>query len=203
MIYRLINVDLQRRTLFDDLLQQLARLEVPAPVDGVHGRTYGRADLLSQAFLEDVKVPLALNHVADVLLVKREQMTRHVQSGVKGHGDAAIQADRRIKDAVEIAERDAALRLIVDEEAQRVRGVQIEQHADSRTLLNATLCPLRVMAAVHEPRPLSVDVHTPAFVVLTCGQSCKVARDRPRGRENCWKVKNIRSERWNIERRFA
>ncbi|KYQ54742.1 hypothetical protein ALC60_06344, partial [Trachymyrmex zeteki] len=68
-------------------------------------------------FLEDIKVPLALNHIANILLVKCEEMTRHVESGVKGYGYAAIQTDRRIKDTVEIAEGDAALRLVVDEEA--------------------------------------------------------------------------------------
>ncbi|TGZ53234.1 Uncharacterized protein DBV15_01589 [Temnothorax longispinosus] len=83
----------------------------------VSGPVESRADLLRQTFLEDVEVPLALNHIANVLLVKREEMTRHVECGVKRHGYAAIQTDRRIKDAVEIAEGDAALRLIVDEEA--------------------------------------------------------------------------------------
>jgi len=98
-------------------------------------------------------------------------MTRHVKSGVKGHGYTAIQTDRRIKDAVKIAEGDAALRLVVDKEAQRVRGVQVEKDADGRALLNATLRALCVTAAVHEPRPLSVYVHAPAFVVLTCVQN--------------------------------
>lgn len=98
-------------------------------------------------------------------------MARHVERGVKGHRYAAIQADRRVKDAVEIAEGDAALRLVVDEEAQRVRGVQVEENADGRALLDATLRALCVTAAVHEPRPLPVYVHAPAFVVLTCGQN--------------------------------
>lgn len=159
------------RTLLDDLLQQLARrLEVPAPV--VH-RAQGRADLLRQTFLEDVEVPLALNNVTDVLLVKRQQVTRHVQRGVEGHRDTAVQTDRRIKDAIEVAERDAALRLVVDEEAQGVRGLEVEEHADGRALLYATVRPLRVTAAVHEPRALPVYVHAPALVVLTCGQTIR------------------------------
>lgn len=104
-------------------------------------------------------------------------MTRHIQGGVKGYGDTAVQAYRRIEDAVEIAERDAALGLVVDEEAQCVRGVQVEEDADSRALLNATLGALRVTATVHEPRPLPVYVHAPALVVLTCKQtSRKMAR---------------------------
>ncbi|KYN43701.1 hypothetical protein ALC56_01963 [Trachymyrmex septentrionalis] len=98
----LLNLNVNRAFL-DNLLQQLTRLEVSAPV--------------CDTFLEDVKVPLALNYIANVLLVKCEEMTRNIESGVKGYGYAAIQTDRRIKDAVEIAEGDAALRLVVDEEA--------------------------------------------------------------------------------------
>lgn len=108
-------------------------------------------------------------------------MTRHVQGGVEGYGDAAIKAYRRIEDAVEIAERDTALRLIVDEEAQRVRGVKVEEDADGRALLDATLGALRVSASVHEPRPLPVYVHAPALVVLTCeqGEEAKFRASRP------------------------
>lgn len=101
-------------------------------------------------------------------------MTRYIQGGVEGDGDAAVQANCRIKDAVEIAERDAALRLIVDEEAQCVRGVQVEEDTDSRALLNAALGALRVTAAVHEPRPLPIYVHAPALVVLACKQIAKL-----------------------------
>lgn len=118
-----------------------------------------------------------MNHIANILLVKREQMTRYIQGGVEGYGDAAVQAYRRIKDAVEIAERDAALGLIVDEEAQCVRGVQVEEDTDSRALLNAALGALRVTTAMHEPRPLSIYVHAPALVVLTYKQTIrKIAR---------------------------
>lgn len=98
-------------------------------------------------------------------------MTRYIQGGVEGYGDAAIKAYRRIEDAVEIAERDAALRLIVDEEAQCVCGVQVEEDTDGRALLNASLGALRVTAAVHEPRSLPIYVHAPALVVLTCQQT--------------------------------
>ncbi|EGI66964.1 hypothetical protein G5I_04480 [Acromyrmex echinatior] len=97
----LLNLNVNR-ALLDNLLQQLTRFEVSASV--------------CDTFFEDVKVPLALNHITNVLLVKCEEMTRNIESGVKGYGYAAIQTDRRIKDAVEIAEGDAALRLVVDEE---------------------------------------------------------------------------------------
>ncbi|KYN04911.1 hypothetical protein ALC62_04296 [Cyphomyrmex costatus] len=98
----LLNLNVNR-ALLDNLLQQLTRLKVSAPV--------------CDTFLEDVKVPLALNHIANILLVKCKEMTRHVESSMKGYGYAAIQTDRRIKDAIEIAEGDTALRLVVDEEA--------------------------------------------------------------------------------------
>ncbi|KYM91379.1 hypothetical protein ALC53_01447 [Atta colombica] len=97
----LLNLNVNR-ALLDNLLQQLTRFEVSAPVCDV-------------PFFEDVKVPLALNHITNVLLVKCKKMTWNIESGMKGYGYAAIQTDRRIKDAVEIAEGDAALRLVVDE----------------------------------------------------------------------------------------
>lgn len=117
-------------------------------------------------------------------------MTRYIQGGVEGYGDAAIKAYRRIKDAVEIAERDTALRLIVDEEAQCVRGIQVEEDTDGRALLDASLSALRVTATVHEPRPLPIYVHAPALVVLTCEQTIrKIARAdlqlRGKERSNC------------------
>ncbi|KOC68973.1 hypothetical protein WH47_09530 [Habropoda laboriosa] len=95
-------------------------------------------------------------------------MTRHVQGRVQSNRHPSIQADGRIKDAVEVPERDPSLRLIVHEEAKRVSGVQIQEDAHRRTLLHATLGPLRVSSAVHEPRTLPVYVHAPTFVVFAC-----------------------------------
>jgi len=141
---RRLSVD---RALLDDLLQRRTRLKVPASVGGAEGR----GELLRQALLQDVEIPLALNHVVHVLLVEGEQVTRHVQGGVEGDGDSAVEADRWIKHAVEVAEGDATLRLVVDEEAQRVRGIEVKEHADGRALLHAALRPLRVAATVHEP----------------------------------------------------
>lgn len=118
--------------------------------------------------------------------MKGQQVTRHVQGGVEGHRDAAVQADSRVKHAVEVAEGDTTLRLIVDEEAQRVRSLEVEEDADGRALLNATVCPLRVTAAVHEPRALSVYIHAPALVVLTCGQTIRnIATSKEMSRASC------------------
>ena len=97
-----------------------------------------------------------------------EEVARHVEGSVQGDGDAAVEAHGRIEDAVEVAEGDAALGLPVDEEAQRVRRVEVEEHADGRALLDAALGALGVHAPVHEPRALPVYVHAPAPVVLAC-----------------------------------
>lgn len=131
-------------------------------------------------------------------------MTRHVQGGVEGYGNAAVKTYRRIENAVEIAKRDAALRLIVDEEAQCVRGVQVEEDADGRALLDAALGALRVTAAVHEPRPLPVYVHAPALVVLTCEQddsrNCASLPSsfEERRRRVAVYPREWQNERWNV-----
>lgn len=78
-------------------------------------------------------------------------MPGNVDRRVKAHRHAAIETDRRIEYAVEIVEGDAALRLIVDEEAQRVGRVEIEENTDGRSLLHSALGPLGVTAAVHKP----------------------------------------------------
>lgn len=96
-------------------------------------------------------------------------MTRHVQGRVKCDGHAAVKAHGWIKYTVEIAERDPALRLVVDEETEGVRGVQVQEDTHRRTLLHAAFGPLRVSATVHEPGTLSVYVHAPTLVVLACG----------------------------------
>ncbi|KYN30118.1 hypothetical protein ALC57_00450 [Trachymyrmex cornetzi] len=105
-----------RSTLQERLLEAL--LDIVCPSSRTSALLFldspNKAD---PTFLKDVKVPLALNHIANVLLVKCKEMTRHIESGVEGYGYAAIQTDCRVKDAVEIAEGDAALRLVVDEEA--------------------------------------------------------------------------------------
>lgn len=85
---------------------------------------------------------------------------------MQGNGDPAIKTNRRIEDTVEVAEGDVALGLVVDEEAQGVSDVEVEEEADGRALLHAALHALGVTTAVHEPRALTVDVHAPAPVVF-------------------------------------
>ena len=107
-----------------------------------------------------------MNRVRHVLLVQRQQMTRHVQRRVQGDSHPAVQANSRIEHAVQIAKRDSPLWLIVDKETKRVRGVQIQENAHRRALLHATFGSLRVSSAMHEPRTLPIYVHAPTFVVL-------------------------------------
>lgn len=100
--------------------------------------------------------------------MQRQQVSRHVQRCVQSDGHPAVQAHGRVKNAVEIAERDPTLGLVVHEEAEGVSGVQIEEHAHRGTLLHPPLGPLRVAPSVHEPRTLPVYVHAPTLVVLAC-----------------------------------
>lgn len=100
--------------------------------------------------------------------MQRQQVSGHVQRCVQGDGDPAVQAHRRVEHAVEVAERDPSLGLVVDEEAQGVGGVQVEEHAHRRALLHPAFGPLRVAATVHEPRTLPIYVHAPTLVVLAC-----------------------------------
>lgn len=46
--------------------------------------------------------------------------------------------------------------------------VQVEEDSDSRARLDATLAALVMHVGVHEPRPLLIYVHAPAFVVFAC-----------------------------------
>jgi len=46
--------------------------------------------------------------------------------------------------------------------------VQVQEHANGGSHLDATVAPLFVATTVHKPRSLLVDVHTPARLVFTC-----------------------------------
>lgn len=94
-----------------------------------------------------------------------------IESRVQRQCDAAVDADRWIEDAVQVAEGDRSLRHFVHEEAERV-PFQVEEDADGAAGRDAALDSSVVHRIVLKPGPLAVDVHCEApFVFAWNGES--------------------------------
>lgn len=194
------------QSLLDNFFESLALHESQTGLGADEGQLQELL-LHHEAPPQYVQIPLALGNVlavAQPILVHAPdpvdpgyEVSGHVQGRVQGDGHPAIQTHRRIKNAVEVAERDVALGLVVDEEAQSVSDVQVQEKADCRTLLDATLGALGVTTTVHEPGTLAVDVHAPAPVVLAWKQ--REQQERIEMMYRCYKATHFTWEN-NIKR---
>ena len=104
-----------------------------------------------------------------VLFALRVAVGWNGQSSVNGHLDIAVETDGGVEDSVESNEGYGSVWLLVHIETQGVL-VEIKQHADYTAGLNAAVRTVRVLAVVHEPTALRVDVHAPTLVILACRQ---------------------------------
>lgn len=90
---------------------------------------------------------------------------RRIDGRVQRQRDAAIDANGRIENAIQIAERNRTLRHFVDQKTERV-SFQIQQNANRAARRDATLDASLVHRIVLKPRSLPIDVHGETFVVF-------------------------------------
>lgn len=94
-----------------------------------------------------------------------EVHSRSIDRRVQRQRDTAINADGRIENAVQVAERNRTLGHFVDQEAERV-ALQIEQYTDGAARCDAPFDATFVDRIVLEPGSLAIDVHGETFVVF-------------------------------------
>ena len=114
------------------------------------------------------KIKIKTSFLKKLIRVAVIETKRWLQARVDCYLYVLVQTKRWIVDPLgQFAERHGSVRLVIHEIGQS-KIVQVQEDADDAALLAyAVINTVQVLAVVHEPGALRVDVHAPGLVVLT------------------------------------